>query len=304
MPLSQKDLALLKAHAQAADDRDLAPASMQWFEVRGNREPLDDFAGLSPDQMTSFLYAAFNSPDLIELPDVLPSQPSAPILDLLLPLFELLTEKPIKLTAKGNLPTAFVKAMAAAYAPTHDPYYEFHREYVHNEDSFSALHVAKVVADLAGLVYKKHGKLHLTKLGARLLDDQGAAGVYPVLLRTYAGKYNWGYTDRYDELPIIQQSWAFTCYLLQKYGHEPRPEEFYADLFLRAFPAAAEEVTPFPYSTPEDTVRRSYMWRALVRFLGFFGLARYSWKYPTRASPAGNLMATPLLADAVRLHVP
>src|SRR5690554_7311901 len=116
-----------------------------------------------------------------------------------MPLFELLAEKPVKLTPKGNLPTAFVKERAAAYAPTHDLHYDFHRTYVHNEDSFSDLHVAKVVADLAGLVYKRHGKLHLTKRAANLLADQGPAGVYPLLLRTYAARYNWGYTDRYEE---------------------------------------------------------------------------------------------------------
>lgn len=255
MPFSEKDLNLLRAHANATDgDLELLRAMAEEVMNRRNSAPIDDFAGLSPNEMTAFLYLAFDSPELIELPEILSSEPSAPILDLLLPLFEQLTQKPAKLTAKGNLPTAFVNEMVANYAPSHDEDLDLTKEYAHNEDTFMDLHVARTVADLAGLVYKRQGKLHLTKKAAKLRSEHGAAGLYPAVLRTYVGKFNWAYGDGYGPLPLIQQSWAFTCFLLQ-------------------------------------------------RFLGFLGLVTYTWEKKPRSKAVSTLTRTPLLMDAVRLHV-
>jgi len=52
MPFSEMDLALLLAHAQDSDD--LEQLMKQIVDNR-NSAPLDDFAGLSSVQMTSFL---------------------------------------------------------------------------------------------------------------------------------------------------------------------------------------------------------------------------------------------------------
>lgn len=270
---------------------------------RHNGTPLDDFAGLSPDTMWRLLYQPLETPELLQLPDVLGVQPSAPLLDLLGPLLEQLGKAPMKLTAKGNLPTAFVKERAADYTGDHDPFSASILRHAHNEDSFHDLHVARVVADLAGLVYKRHGKLHLTQAAAKLLDKHGLRGIYPVLLRTYVTKFNWSYWDGYDELPLVQRSWAFTCYLLMHFGAEPRAEEFYAQRFVTAFPALLSEVESTAYRTAAASVTNAYASRALRRFLGFLGLAEYEWGSVAKdyQRPA-TIKPTPLFADAIRLQ--
>jgi hypothetical protein len=206
--------------------------------------------------VSQFLYHPFDSPDLIRLPRVLGVMPSAPLLDLFLPLAAALTEKPLKLTAKGNLPTAFCTELAREYQAPHDVYFtDIMAGYTTiTEGRFQDLHVMRVVADLAGLVHKRNGKLHITRKAGKLLDDHGPAGIYPVLFETYVRRYNWGYSDRYQPLPFIQQSWAFTCYLLQ-------------------------------------------------RFLGFLGLADFTWTQQPRADHKGTLKRRPLLLEAVQFQV-
>lgn len=52
------------------------------FMQRRNQAPMDDFCGLSPDQMSELLYAPLDSPHLVRFPDVLPGAPRAPSMTL------------------------------------------------------------------------------------------------------------------------------------------------------------------------------------------------------------------------------
>lgn len=302
MSLTEDELRVLRAAMGESNDLDRMNAALAQISDRRNTTPLDDFAGLTPEEMTFFLHQPFTSPEYIRLPEVLGVEPEAPVLELLMPLFTELTNAPIKLTAKGNLPTRIVKERAAAYAPQHEYFPKRISEYAHNEDSFPDLHAARTVAELAGLVRKQHGKLYLTKKAEKLLSTHGARGVYPLLLRSYLRKFNWAYLDRFDELPFIQQSWAFTCYLLQHFGPAERPMSFYVERFLQAFPLLLAEVEP-SYMSAEEAVGFAYEFRALVRFLGLFGLASYSWEMVPRSLPKGTIKPTPLMMEAVQLQV-
>ncbi|MHB1011595.1 MAG: hypothetical protein ACYC37_01600 [Desulfobacteria bacterium] len=67
---------------------------------------------------------------------------------------------------------------------------------------------------------------------------------------------------------------------------------------------AIMKVVPSPYSTPEKTVRSCFAWRALVNFAVFLGLAEVE---PTTKVPYDRLYRVrkrPLLAEAVRFHIP
>ena len=302
MPLTEDELRVLRAAMGESNDLALLNAALAEISDRRNTTPVEDFAGLTPEDMTFLLYKPFTSPEYIRLPEVLDVEPEAPVLELLMPLFQELTNAPIKLTAKGNLPTRIVRERAAAYEPEHESYPERNPEFAHNEDSFPDLHAARTVAELAGLIRKQHGKLYLTKKAEKLLGAHGARSVYPLLLRTYLLKFNWAYMDRFDELPLIQQSWAFTCYLLTHFGQAERPVSFYVDRFLQAFPLLLDEVDP-TYMTAEEAVGFAYEFRALVRFLGLFGFANYSWVTVPRSLPKGSIKPTALLMEAVQLQV-
>ena len=69
-----------------------------------NQRPLDEFHGLSPEQMHRLLHFPFTSPELVCFPELLDTKPTAPIVTLLGMLLEATGEKGLKPTAKGNLP--------------------------------------------------------------------------------------------------------------------------------------------------------------------------------------------------------
>jgi len=126
---------------------------------------------------------------------------------------------------------------------------------------------------MAGLIRKYKGKFILSRNYRTLHSKMGMAGMYPLLLRAFATRYNWAYHGWHNDLPIIQHTILFTAYLLHRFGDQWREMASYEDAFLRAFPQTLDKVTPRPYGTPESTVRQMYTLRALDHFAVFLGLA-------------------------------
>jgi hypothetical protein len=79
-------------------------AFVQDFMARWGRRPLDDFCGLSPEQMHRLLHFPFDSPQLVVFPTQASLPPAAPLLTLVEALLEAIGEQGLKATAKGNLP--------------------------------------------------------------------------------------------------------------------------------------------------------------------------------------------------------
>lgn len=238
-----------------------------------NQRPVDDFAGLSPDQMYQLLYQPFDSPELVRFPAILEKEPDVPILILFKLLAEAIGETGLKPTAKGNLPRNFCREAALAFWG--EETYRDRTRYgnINKEENFFDLHVIRTVAELAGLIRKYKGRFILSRKCRDLLGRHGYAAIYPLLLRTCAREFNWAYSDGYPDLPFIQQAFLFTLYLLSRYGSEWHDAPFYEDHFLRAFPMVPEQLPPTELFTPEDIVRRCYTMRTLERFAGFLGLA-------------------------------
>ncbi len=85
-------------------------------------------------------------------------------------------------------------------------------------------------------------------------------------------KFNWGYSDGYPESWIIQGSFGFTIFLVQKYGNDARSIEFYSDKFLRAFPSAIQDHYGNIAFSAENMFQHCYYLRVFKRFLKRFGL--------------------------------
>jgi len=79
-----------------------------------NRRQLDEFHGLSPEQMHQMLNFPFASPGLVRFPEVLDATPAAPILTLFQQLMDAIGEQGLKPTAKGNLPRKVCREAALA----------------------------------------------------------------------------------------------------------------------------------------------------------------------------------------------
>ncbi len=273
------------------------------FMDRRNRAVLDEFHGLSPEQMYMLLYSPFDSPGLVTFPEHISLTPEAPILTLFSLLADAIGEQGLKCTATGNLPLAFCKAAAKIFRISTDEGNLRRIGGIRSELDFFELHVTRLVSVEAGLVRKYKGRFKLTRECQRLLAGSDPAAIYLRLFRSYAQRYNWSYGDGYPELPFIQQSFLFTLYLLHRHGAAGKPESFYADAYLQAFPMLAEEVEPESYSTPEAQVKNCYALRTLERFAGFLGLARVE-NVSTKTSPgAFRITKKPLLDQVLHFHL-
>lgn len=250
-----------------------AQAFAERFMQERNQTPNSDFHGLSPEQMHRFLHYPFDSPQLVSFADHVDLPSAAPIMTLFGLLTTGIAEHRLKATLKGNLPRDFCRATALA-AMGEAGYHE-HTKYggINCEDDYYVLHLTRLIGELAGLIRKHKGRFILSRECRTVLDKAGAPAIYPLLLRTYAQKFNWAYADGYPDLNLVQQSFLFTLYLLLRFGETERSHVFYEDAFTHAFPALLKEIEPSPYSNAEDTLRSCYTFRTMVRFAAFLGLA-------------------------------
>jgi len=247
-------------------------AVLDQYQQQKNAAPVDEFHGLSSEQMHRFLHMPFASPELIIFPLELESEPESRAAFLLSMLIEGIGEDGIKLTAKGNLGQKFSQEASREYYARYPDFFMGNLT-VRSELNFEPLHTIRLTAQLAGLVRKYKGRLLLTKKCKKSLERNGLRGLYPLLLHAYIQKFNWAYRDGFQEILFIQRSFLFTLYLLHKYGSSWRPATFYSDNFLRAFPMILQEIERKPFEEPEDTLQRCYILRTLQRFAAFFGLA-------------------------------
>ncbi len=281
-----------------------AQAFVSQFAQQQNRRPLDKFHGLSPEQMHRILDFPFTSPGLVRFPEALDTIPAAPILTLFELLANAIGEQGLKPTAKGNLPRNFCREAALAYWG--EQQYQENTRFggINREEDFTGLHVTRLVAELAGLIRKYKGRFILSRDCRRRLAEGGMAAVYPGLFRAYVEEFNWAYRDGYPDLPFMQSAFLFTLYLLTRYGDTWRPQAFYEDAFLGAFPMLLDEVPPSQVFSPDETVRSAYTWRSLVHFAGFLGLATVEPVSNERLRREHRVKALPLLGQFVQFQLP
>ena len=283
--LKQEPLPFGRGAAGTSDDLHQAIEGIQFgslAEIRAlvgqhvqeqNRSPLDEFHGLSPENMHRMLNFPLASPEVVRFPEMLDTNPTAPIAALFGMLTDAIGEKGLKPTAKGNLPRNFCREAALAYWGE-----EVYRENtrfggINSEEDFPDLQITRLTAELAGFIRKYKGRFILSRNCRTLVTGQGLAALYPRLFTAYVVQFNWAYRDGYAELRIIQTAFLFTLYLLTRYGDTWRSHEFYEDSFLRAFPMVPNDLPQDHVFTPDEEVRRCYTWRTLVHFVSFFGLA-------------------------------
>jgi len=279
------------------------------FMAQRNAAPIDDFDGLSAEQMQQLLYAPFAPGGALAVADVPRSAPPCPLLHLVLDLAAALGDDGLKATAKGNLPRAYVREAAERYQATTWRRDSIERiERARTEEDFRHLHVARLVARMAGLITLRQGRWSLTRKYQSTLERQGTAGVYAELFRTFVTRYAWNSADLYPELDIVQLSWAFSLLLLLRYGDTWRDGGFYADRFVRAYPMALQETAsaladrPWP-DDPETMVRDAYDVRVLRRFAGYLGLVEIDSGGDIGSyGRTARVRATPALADVVALR--
>lgn len=267
-----------------------------------NQCPMDEFHGLSPEQMHWILNRPFDSPQLVCFPEVLDTQPNPPVMRLFSLLTEAIGEQGLKPTAKGNLPRKLCREAALAYWGEQQYQRKTRFGDINREDNFHELHITRLVAELAGLIRKHKGKFILSRNCRSLLAKGGLAAVYPALFRAYVEQFNWAYRSGFSELHFIQRSFLFTLYLLSRYGENWQPQAFYEDAFLQAFPSVLDELPPNPIIDPERSLRSDYTWRNMEDFAQFFGLADVETTSDDCINREYRIKARPLLYEFVRFQ--
>ncbi len=266
-----------------------------------NRRAVDDFVGLSPEQMGILLYSPFESPPLATLEQRLPATLDAPILVLFRMIADAAADKGIKLTARGNLPLKLVKA-ADAWLLEDEANPRQRIGGISTEQDVDDFHCTRLVAELAGLLRKSRGYLYLTRRAEKMLAAEDWPALYRRLFETWTTKFNWAYRDGFGDLRIIQQSFGFTLHLLREYGDHWQPTAMYADAFLRAFPMALDEADDgIGVLSPEHCVRIAWSSRSLTGFGYLFGLVHLALPEvsppPTAVDCGRQVRATPLLSS-------
>lgn len=270
LPGSNGDtIAMLKTFlsSQEFESQEEAEIAVEQFMAAQQATGLDDFHGLNPNQMHDLLQRPFDSPQLLRLSaGVEEDLQKAPFMRALKVLIGHLQQKPIKLTAKGNLPLAVVKPMFEA-ATEEDDARLARGITIRSEEDAMPVHAARIVAELAEIIEIKGSKLQVAPKAAELLHNNMSAELYTRLLRTAFTQFNWGYLDGWEGMPGVQATGPFLLWLLHSYGRQWQAQAFYEQAILRAFPALLREVEGSQWMAPEEQVCCCIRSRTLNIFL-------------------------------------
>jgi hypothetical protein len=237
---------------------------------KSNREPDEDFLGLSPEQIHRLLsFPLEQNEDIVRLDKKLPSKvfEGAPIArHTLLFLSELAKVEPLKATAKGNLPLKFARLL---FDEIEDPRFKRWVSFRSEEDSRKVLTLRHVLG-MAGWIKKEKKKYKLTRKGHGLLADGFSEQDFFHLLQIFTRKFNWGFNDLYPEFRIIQAGWLFSLFILHKKAKAFTEDVVISRAFLKAFPEIAMEVDK-TYTSAVEYITHCYSLRFLEKFCEPFG---------------------------------
>lgn len=236
-----------------------------------NNAPLEDLLGFTPNEFDELLYQPFGENSPVQFRDIddatLDRIPLFRIAEEYLKIIE--REKLIKLTPKGALPK---KVMVEVYAKNFlpDEHIESGLIKLHREEDCISIMSARHAVELAGLAKKANGKLSLTKKAAVLLQPAKRQQLFQEFFKAFTSKFSWCFNDGYPDEFVGQIGWAFSAFLLHKFGSEPRFTHFYAQHYFKAVPVKAFVSKHHPPELSEDFFR-CYGTRAFYRFFLWFG---------------------------------
>ena len=237
-----------------------------------NNRPVENFLGLTPIEVNYLLYDTFGGKSPLQFSNDLDDNTLNQI-----PLFSVTEEylkilqrnKQIKLTPLGALPR---KVLVELYDKRIllDEQIESGLVKLWKEQDCLSIANARFTAELAGLVRKANGKLTLTKKGTKLLQNEHRIQLFKLFFQTFTEKLMWGSNDGYPDKTVGQLGWAFSVYMIMKFGDQANLTDFYAEKYLKAFPNFITFFKP-SYSTPEEQCAHCYGIRTFDRFLLWFG---------------------------------
>lgn len=276
-----KHLATLKKLKASKDPQasdDFSPEELEQIledcHYKVNAKPIDDFRGLSADQMNRIMYSfledigdivGFRNSFDTQLLEQVPAVRRAGLL------IRLIGEaKEARMTAKGFLPKKIANAV-------------FHESPESDFDLTMALHSESDALDVlalrnmmikCGWIKVRNQKVSLTKSGQKVYEDGFGPKEFVKLIKVWITQYNWSFTDLYGPFAFLQHTAVFSLYLMRLRRGEPfRASDLTADL-LRAFPMIPEMLPSASFFKNDYLEGLSCIvhLRLLCRFGVYFGL--------------------------------
>ncbi|EDQ00575.1 hypothetical protein KT99_17950 [Shewanella benthica KT99] len=270
-----------------------------------NNLPAPDFCGLSPTQMASWLYSPFNELEWVTIstPEDLSTSPVMRYLELILD-EAMQKDGSFKATTKGNLPTKLVRQ-----ASDELPKFAVSRHQMHisiseycgsNEDKFNALHYSRVLAEIAGIIYRRSGRYHVKKTAQKQYQKKGINAFFIPMLEAATSQYNWGYLDGWDHDIDLRTFWLFMLWRLQSHGCVDQLIKEVAT----AFPDVLLDCSSEEYLSPSQLLGTLIESRFIDRFLEFWGFVTVERKrYFSEEHVPRKVEILPVLKQAFQFNI-
>ena len=247
---------------------------MAQYQQSMNSHPLDDFDGLSPEQMTVLLHTPFAPADILQFRKGMDAHvnrsPFFKLSELLLQ--EIRQAGNLKLTVNGNLPVLICERLCNQNL-IHWPYMK-HVKRIREQEIPYLWPLKQYLLD-EGILKKRNNALSLTKNGEKLLE--GPQGIRFIRMFNYMAKgFHWGnFYSLPDDGKCGQLGWAYSLVLLSKYGDRPRKSEFYSLKLMRAFEKECWDAHQKGKEVKAiDDYHHAYQSRFFEGFADWFGLIR------------------------------
>ena len=269
------------------------PDSVQHY----NTTPLADFCGLSPAQMHQLLFHPLEPGCVVRLRTEVPNEvlDQLPFLRLTEAFLRLLhREGGIRLTPLGALPLKYLRELYALGFIL-EPGVETGVHKLHREIDSLALTTLHQTTRLAGLARLARGQLLLTKKGSQLLAASQRPVLWQLVLYTFTARFPWATHDGYASPTVGQLGWAYSVYLLARFGAAVHPVSFYTGHYQRAFPITLVDFAEATYASPAEQLASCHEVRTFERGLNWFGLVEVSALTSRRTHPEDSVSVSPLL---------
>lgn len=222
--------------------------------------------------MTRWLYGAQS--DVTEMRISTPSDlSSSPVMHYL----KLILDEAIKnggsfkATAKGNLPAKLVKQtcelLPTFAVDTLGGYLDRFGFTGINEDKLTALHYTRILAELAGILYRRSGHYYVKKAAQKSYKNEGVSAFFIPMLEAATTQYNWAYLDGWDEDIDVRLFWRFMLWRVHTHSNG----EQLIDDMMTAFPDLLLMLAPDDYLPIERQFKAILESRFLRRFLQYWG---------------------------------
>jgi len=241
-----------------------------------NTRPVEDFEGLSPAEMRYILYDPFSKDSPLQFQKNIPSGILAqiPFLNQVVYLLQKINDNDgIKLTSTGSLPTTMVKDIYSQ-GFIKDPIIEAGITKLYAETSCLPIHLTRIITQLSGFINKKHNKINLTKTWKNKITTHNNQEILEQIFQTFCQKFNWSYNDGYSSRQTGQIGFAFSLFLLSRYGDIERPDRFYSEKYLKAFPMIRQDFSDNPFDEDDRQFHHAYSLRTFERFLEYFNVTQ------------------------------